>query len=40
MALSKATSMARVKNLMKLDPQRLTENIIFPKVLLRAPADT
>ncbi len=39
-ALSRAMSVAGVRILMKLDAQRLTENIVFPEVLLRPPADT
>ncbi len=38
--LSGVTSVARVRILMKPDAHRLTENIIFPEVLLRPPADT
>jgi ATP-dependent DNA helicase PIF1 len=34
-ALSRATSVARIKNLMKPNAQRVMENIVFPEVLLR-----
>jgi hypothetical protein len=40
MALYRATSVAGVRILMKPDAQRLTENIAFPEVRLRPPADT
>ncbi len=39
-ALSRATSEADVKVTMKPDVQSRTENIIFPKALLRLPVDT
>ncbi len=39
-ALSRETSVAKVRILMKLAAQRLTEKIVFPEVLLRLPVDT
>ncbi len=38
--LFRAFTGAGVRKLIKLDAQRLTNNIVFPKMLLRLPADT